>query len=58
MSFLFMVSANPFALQELDRDRAVEPGLLGIVHHTHPATTELLEEAIVRNGLTDCGGMA
>src|ERR1700730_10650244 len=31
----------------------MQPSVLGLVHHTHPATTELLDDAVVRDGLAD-----
>ena len=30
-----------------------QPGVLGLVHHTHPAAPELLDDAVVRDGLAD-----
>src|SRR5712692_3234349 len=39
--------------QELQSDKATEFGVLGLVHHTHPAAPELLDDAVVRNGLAD-----
>src|SRR5579862_9863457 len=39
--------------QELQRDMPVQLEVFGFVHHTHPAATELREDAIVRNGLAD-----
>ena len=32
---------------------AVQLEVFGFVHHTHPAATELREDAIVRDGLAD-----
>jgi hypothetical protein len=29
--------------------------ILGFVNHTHPATAQLLDDAVVRNGLPDHG---
>jgi len=31
-------------------------GVFGLIDHTHPPATELLENPIVRNGLADHGG--
>ncbi len=39
--------------QELQSDKATEFGVLGLIDHTHPAAAQLLDDAVVRNGLTD-----
>src|SRR6266702_3723879 len=39
--------------QELECDEAVEFGVLGFVDHTHAATTQLLHDAVMRDGLAD-----
>ena len=39
--------------QELQSDKAVEASVLGLVDHTHPAAAELLDDAVVRDGLAD-----
>ena len=39
--------------QKLQGDEAVQLYILGLVDHTHPAATELLDEAVVRDGLAD-----
>src|SRR5438270_619032 len=31
----------------------MQPGVLGLVHHAHAATAQLLEDAVVRNDLID-----
>ena len=36
--------------EELQGDEPAELGVLGLVHHTHPAATQLLEDAVMRNG--------
>src|SRR5215471_21755670 len=36
--------------QELQGDEAAELGVLGLIDHTHPAATELLHDAVMRNG--------
>ena len=41
--------------QELQGDEAAELSVLGLVDHTHPAAAELLDDAVVRNGLADHG---
>jgi hypothetical protein len=33
--------------QELKGNEAAEPGVLGLVNHTHTATTELFQDAVV-----------
>jgi hypothetical protein len=42
-----------FIGQKLEGDEAMQSRVLGFVYHTHAATTELLDDAIVRNGLAD-----
>src|SRR5947209_427050 len=37
--------------QELQGDEAAKLGVLGLVDHTHSAATQLLDDAVVRNGL-------
>src|SRR5215470_15857871 len=39
--------------QKLERDEASEFGVLGFVDHAHPAATESLDDAIVRNDAAD-----
>ena len=39
--------------QELQSDKATEFDVLGLVDHTHPATAQLLDDAVVRDGLAD-----
>jgi len=36
--------------QELQGDEAAELGVLGLINHTHPAATQPLEDAVMRNG--------
>ncbi len=38
-----------FRRQELQRDEAAEFGVFGFIYNAHPATAELLDDAIVRN---------
>src|SRR6185436_18727395 len=38
---------------ELERHRTVQARIFGFVHHAHPAAAELLEDAVVRERLTD-----
>ena len=44
-----------FVGQEFEGDKAMEPGVLGLVHHPHATTAQLLDDAIVRDGLADHG---
>jgi hypothetical protein len=46
------ISSN-FVGQELQGDKPVQGYVFGLVDHTHPATTELLDNAVVRDGLAD-----
>jgi hypothetical protein len=39
--------------QELQGDEALKLGILGLVDHSHPAATEFLDDAVVRDGLAD-----
>ena len=39
--------------QELQRDKAMQPYVLGLVHHTHAAAAQLGYDAVVRNCLVD-----
>jgi hypothetical protein len=41
--------------QEFEGDAAVQPGVLGLVDHTHPAAAQLLDDAVMRDGLADDG---
>src|SRR6185437_15963544 len=43
--------------QELQRDKATEIEILGLVHHTHPSAAQFLEDAIMRDGLADHLGL-
>ena len=45
--------SGDFLGQELQGHKAVQPGVLGLVDHTHPATAQLLDDAVVRDGLAD-----
>ena len=36
--------------QEFQSDGAAEPVVLGLINHTHPAATKLLDDAVVRDG--------
>src|ERR1700674_3215366 len=39
--------------QELDGDKAMQPSVLSFVNNTHPAATEFLDNAVVRDGSAD-----
>jgi hypothetical protein len=47
--------ARQIVRQKLKRDEASQAGIFGPVDHTHPATPELLDDAVVRDGLADHG---
>ena len=44
-----------FIGQKLERDKAMQPRVFRFVNHTHPAAAQLLDNAVVRNGLSDHG---
>jgi hypothetical protein len=46
------VSGN-ICRQELQGDEATNLRVLGLVHDTHPTAAELLDNAVVRDGLAD-----
>jgi hypothetical protein len=39
--------------KKLERDKMVQPSVLGLVHHTHAAAAEPLDDAVMRDGLAD-----
>ena len=39
--------------QELEGDKATQLHILGFIDHSHPTTAQLLDDAVVRNGLAD-----
>src|SRR5437899_12016708 len=39
--------------QELQRNKSVQPRVFGLVDNTHAAATELLDDAVVRDGLAN-----
>ena len=47
--------AGNFLGQELEGNEAMQPRVLSLVDHAHPAATELLDDAVMRNGLADHG---
>ena len=47
--------ASQVVRQELERHEATEPGVLRFVDHAHAAAAELLDDAVVGEGLADQG---
>src|SRR5437899_2929020 len=45
--------ASNILRQELQRDKAMQAGVLRLVDHTHPAAAQLLDDAVMRDGLAD-----
>src|SRR5437016_12663654 len=41
--------------QKLQSHKSMQSHVLRLVNHTHPAAAELLDDAVMRNGLTDHG---
>jgi hypothetical protein len=41
--------------EKLQCDKTVQLNVLGLVNHTHPASAEFLEDAVMRNGLAEHG---
>ena len=52
-SFQGLVVFRKFLRQEFQSDEATQLGVLGLIDHTHAAATELLQDAIVRDGCAD-----
>src|ERR1700728_30070 len=44
--------------QKLEGDEAPKLGVLGLVNHTHAAAAQFLDNAVVRDGLADHGGVS
>ena len=44
-----------FGRQELQRDRTAEPEILGLVHDTHAARADALDDLVMRDGAPDHG---
>jgi hypothetical protein len=42
--------------QEFQGDEATKLGVFSLVNHTHPAAAQLLQDAVVRDGLDDHEG--
>jgi hypothetical protein len=45
--------SRQFVGQKLEGDEPAKLGVLSLIDHTHAATTKLLDDAIVRNGLVN-----
>jgi hypothetical protein len=45
--------SGDFIRQELQRHETMQPSVLSLVHHTHPAPAQFLADAVVRDGLAD-----
>ncbi len=42
-----------FFRQKFERDKAVETNVLSLIDNTHATTAQLLNDAVVRDGLAD-----
>ncbi len=47
--------ASQFIRQKLESDRSLQPAVLGLVDHAHSAAAQLLDDAVMRDGLADQG---
>src|SRR5262249_28856018 len=47
--------AGYFWREELQGDEPMQAGVLGFIDHTHAASAELLQDAVMRDGLADHG---
>jgi hypothetical protein len=45
--------ASHFVGQEFKAYKTVQPGVLSLINHTHPAAAEFFDDAVMRNGLFD-----
>ena len=45
--------SRQFIREEFEGDETAKLGVLSFIDHTHPATTELLDDVVVRDGLAD-----
>ena len=45
--------AGYFLRQELERHKAMQPGVLGLVDHAHTAAAKLFNDAVVGDGFAD-----
>jgi hypothetical protein len=39
--------------QELEGDKAAQPGVFGLIYDTHPAAAQLFDDPVVRDGLAN-----
>jgi len=44
---------SDFTRQKLESDKALDPSVLGLVNHSHPAAAQLLDDAVMGNSLAD-----
>ena len=49
-AFQSLVVLGKMFRQKLQGDEPTKLGVLGLINHTHPASTQLLEDAVMRNG--------
>jgi hypothetical protein len=54
-SFKRLCVSGQIVGQEFQGNKATELGILGLINHTHPAATELFDDAVVGNCLADHG---
>ena len=52
-SFERFRSCNQIIWKKFQRDMAFEVDVFRFIHHTHSSATQLVQNAIVRNGLAD-----
>src|SRR5713226_5852388 len=52
-AFQGLVISGQLFGKEFESDKAAELGVLGLVHHAHPTSTQLLQDAIMRDSLAD-----
>src|SRR5208282_5240136 len=57
-SFECLRVAGKVVWQEFQGDEAMQLYVLSLVDNTHPAAAQLLDNAVVRDGLTDHGAQA
>src|SRR3984885_11144181 len=50
--------ARELAGQELESDKSLQPGILGLVDNTHAAASDLFEDRVMRNGPAGWGAGA
>jgi hypothetical protein len=52
-SFQGLAILSEIVGKKLQGNEAIEAGILGLVHHTHTAATQHLDDAVVRDGLVN-----